>query len=270
MVAVNAGVPQQAHAGATTERAPMELLTGLAPKTVIDQIAWLGADAKVTSIDVSNQQLRAPLASVHKALRPRALGQDSAITSQAFRAVTAIPQTRTATTPTSVTLFSSPKSSRRTSKLQMTWTGPHEVIDMVSPFVYIVRPKLRVPMSRKPKTVHIVCIRRFSACALATDADKAVLLEKAALKDYPDNVVDKFISRSFGHGPAKPLLIRVRWLGFDSAHDTHEPASNLVQDVPDMVEEYLREHKHNAACSSVTSNSKASRIISARIYFITE
>ena len=91
---LNKHMPVSSH----DNRTPMELLTGLAPKTAIDQIAWLGVDAKVTPIDVSNQQLRAPLANVHKALRGLWDGQDSAITSQAFRAVTVIPQTRTATT----------------------------------------------------------------------------------------------------------------------------------------------------------------------------
>ena len=227
-------------------RTPMELLTGLAPKTAIDQIAWLGVDAKVTSINISNQQLRASLADVHKALRGL---WDKAVQSQVKRSARSRRYRKQGVLPLinigDIVLVAE---TIKDNKLQMTWTGPHEVIDTVSPFVYIVRPKLRVPMTRKLKTVHIVRIRRFSAGALATDADRAAI-EKAALKDYPDNVVDKFISHSFGPGPAKPLLIRVRWLGFDSAHDTHEPASNLVQDVPDMVEEYLREHKHDSACA---------------------
>ena len=64
-----------------------------------------------------------------------------------------------------------------------------------------------------------------------------------------DAVVQRFISHTFGPAPKHPLLIRVRWLGYDAAHDTDKPATSLVQDVPDMVEEYLRRNKNEPACA---------------------
>lgn len=38
-------------------------------------------------------------------------------------------------------------------------------------------------------------------------------------------------------------LIKVRWFGFHAAGDTWEAIAELVESVPDMVEDYLREHQ---------------------------
>ena len=227
-------------------RTPMELLTGLAPRTAIDQIAWLGVDATLTPVPVSDEQLRESLAPVHAALRGL---WDKAVRSQTKRAARNRRNKPTAVLPRiNIGDMVLVAEAVKDNKLKMTWTGPHEIIDTVSPFVYVVRPMLRVPNTRKPKTVHIVRIRRFSAGALATDADREAI-ERAALRDYPDNVVQRFLSHTFGPGAKQPLLIRVRWLGYDAAHDTDEPATSLVQDVPDMVEEYLRRNKSEPACA---------------------
>ena len=67
-------------------RAPMELLTGLAPKTAVDQIEWIGVKA-VTGVDVSDDQLRAPLAHMHDMLRGL---WDKAVASQVKRAASTL------------------------------------------------------------------------------------------------------------------------------------------------------------------------------------
>ena len=89
-----------------------------------------------------------------------------------------------------------------THKLAMTWTGPHTVLSAISPFIDSVNPVLLVDNKRKPKTVHIVRIRRFSAGALVTPTDREAI-EQAVLKDYQDNVVEKFVGHSFENSPAK-------------------------------------------------------------------
>ena len=87
-------------------------------------------------------------------------------------------------------------------------------------------------------------IRRFASGLLGTPADRN-RIEREALTDYPDNVVKRFV----GHRVAADgqLLITVRWLGYDQAHDTPEPAHQLTQDVPNLLEEYLRLHQHEGA-----------------------
>ena len=53
---------------------------------------------------------------------------------------------------------------------------------------------------------------------------------------------------SFNVPPKREMLIRVRWLGYDAAHDTHEPVGNLAEDVPDLVQTYLRANRADKAC----------------------
>ena len=49
-------------------RTPIELLTGLAPKSAIKHIAWLGVDA-TTGIDIPDEVIRTDLNNVHEELR---------------------------------------------------------------------------------------------------------------------------------------------------------------------------------------------------------
>ena len=64
----------------------------------------------------------------------------------------------------------------------------------------------------------------------------AAAIEKVALHDYPDNIVQKLLGHRQDDDGFK---IRVRWLGFDRTHDTWEPVTKLAADVSDLVEKYL-------------------------------
>ena len=133
----------------------------------------------------------------------------------------------------------------KTSKLAMTWTGPHEVVRPVNKFVYEVRPCVPDQGRRAPQKVHVVRMRRFANAALGTPAD-ARQIEKAALTDYPDNLVQRLCEhRMSGRG----LEVRVRWLGFDVTHDSWEPIAGLAEDVPEMLEEFLYKHRADARCA---------------------
>ena len=89
-------------------------------------------------------------------------------------------------------------------------------------------------------------VRRFVDTLLGTPADRA-RIEREALTDYPDNIVKRFVSHHVD--AAGQLMIRVRWLGYDSAHDTDQPAHQLAEDVPQLLEEYLRLHQREGACA---------------------
>ena len=94
-----------------------------------------------------------------------------------------------------------------TNKLEMTWTGPHQVVNAISPYVYEVEPMLPVRGLRHRIITHIVIIRRFANGLLYTPADRS-RIEKEALRDYPDNVVKRFVGHKVGADDQ--LLITVR------------------------------------------------------------
>ena len=50
------------------KRTPVELLTGLAPKSAIKHITWLGVNA-VEGVDIPEEQLRSSLAHMHDVMR---------------------------------------------------------------------------------------------------------------------------------------------------------------------------------------------------------
>jgi hypothetical protein len=130
----------------------------------------------------------------------------------------------------------------------MAWTGPHQVVGAVSPYVFETEPMLPVRGRQRRETVHIVRIRRFSTALLGQPAD-ARAVEQAALHDYPDNVVQRIVGHLVDdHGV---MCLTVRWLGYDAAHDSPEPIANLVEDVPDIVQQYLTEHRDQPACARV-------------------
>ena len=225
-------------------RTPIELLTGLAPKSAIKHIAWLGVDA-TTGIDIPDDVIRTDLNNVHEELRKL---WSQAVQSQVKRAARNR-KTKSKCLIPRINIGDYVLVARhvKNTKLDMQWTGPHRVINAKSPFVFDVEPVLKVKSNKKPIQVHIVRIRRFSAGALGTPADRDAI-ERAALKDYPDNVVKRFVSHTYDNTRAKKMLIRVRWMGYDQAHDTHEDIATLVEDVPDMAEHYLRQHVHEPEC----------------------
>ena len=100
---------------------------------------------------------------------------------------------------------------------------------------------------RKPAKVHVVRMRRFANAPLGTPADAAAI-EKAAIHDFPDNIVQRLLDHRQDPDGFK---IKVRWLGFDATHDTWEPVANLATDAPDLVEEYLYGKRADRRCARV-------------------
>ena len=216
----------------------MQLLTGLAPEGAVAHIAWLGIDATITE-PIPAHEVEANMHHLHEALE--GLWKD---------AVKAQMKRRRGRPRKKLPVFNVgdmvlvAKAVKET-KLDMTWTGPHEVIGTVNSFVYLVRPKVPDQGKRRPMKVHVVRMRRFSNAALATPAD-AVAIERAALQDYPDNGVERILADRLD---ADGLKLKIRWLGFDSTHDSHEPIANLAEDVPEQVEAYLRNNAHFPICA---------------------
>ena len=205
----------------------------------MSHIAWLGVDAHIAE-GVPAADVAARLAGLHESME--GLWQD-AVATQAKRRRGRKPK-RANLPVVNVGDTVLVAQAVPTSKLAMTWTGPHEVVTTVNPFVYEVRPCVADQGKRKPQLVHVVRIRRFANAPLGTAAD-AVAIEKAARHDFPDNIPQRLIA----HSAAGGLTLKVRWLGFDSAHDSWEPVANLAEDVPEMVEAYLYDNRADARCA---------------------
>ena len=221
-------------------KTPMQLLTGLVPEGAIAHIAWLGIRAEIGD-PVPSEEIERHMQGLHEGLE--GLWRD---------AVTAQNKRRRGRKPKRATLpqFNVGDTvlvakAVRHSKLDMTWTGPHEVVGAVNPFVYRVRPCVPDQGKRKPATVHVVRMRRFANAPLGAQAD-ATAIERAALHDYPNNFVQQLLDHKMDGSTFK---MKVRWLGFDRTHDSWEPLASLAEDVPDLVEEYLYSKRADRRCA---------------------
>ena len=104
---------------------------------------------------------------------------------------------------------------------------------------------LAVRGRRRSALAHVVRLRRFANAVLGSEVDMARLAAEAQ-KDYPDNVVKRLVDHRVTEGK---LQVRVRWLGFPEIMDTWGPVANLVEDVSDIVEDYLRGHREDGICA---------------------
>ena len=91
---------------------------------------------------------------------------------------------------------------------------------------------------RRARAVHVVRLRRFSAGAVGDPVAVAVL-QAAADRDYPNNVVDAIADIGRDDDTGVPM-VQVRWLGFGRAFDTWEPAANIAEDVPSKLLSFLQ------------------------------
>ena len=217
-------------------KTPMELLMGEKPKSALKYIAWLGVDASERA-EADNRVVEAHLADIHQHLPQlwaKAVQSQQKRRRQNAKPGLGVPRIHVG----DLVLVAEAVHGH---KLRMRWTGPHEVIDTVNKYCYRVRPIVPPPQKRKTITAHIVRIRRFSNAALGTDADRR-RIEESAVKDFPDNFVHKFVGHR-RNPTTNRVELKVRWLGFDAAGDTWESIAELADSVPDMVEDYLREHQ---------------------------
>ena len=124
-------------------------------------------------------------------------------------------------------LLSKKGTTRRESKVKLTWTGPHKVIDIPADNVYTIID----PLGSKT-TAHAVRLRFYE--------DKSFNLTEEIKEVYINDVNDAFIDeivelRNFDG----EYFLKVKWFGFGMEDATWEPVENLLQDAPDLVNTYL-------------------------------
>jgi hypothetical protein len=216
-------------------KTPMELLMGIKPKNPLKHLVWTGVDA-ATAAEVDPSTIDDAFNDIHTHL-PNLWAE--AVRSQQDRRIRNIRPGRQVPFINigDLVLIAEAIPAH---KLQMRWTGPHEVTDAINEYVYVVRPIVPPPQRRRTIKAHIVRIRRFSNAALGTPADRE-RIEASAVNDYPANFVHRLVDHRINTNTNR-LEIRVRWLGFDRAGDTWQQATRLATEIPEMLEDYLRTH----------------------------
>ena len=113
-------------------------------------------------------------------------------------------------------------------KLSQRWTGPYEIIDTLSPFVY----ELRLIGGRKKFVTHVNRIKRLSGPELYQSAE----LRSSAMHSAQRYEVEYITAWRMEDNDVQLL---VHWRGWEECDRTWENATTLYEDVPDIVINYL-------------------------------
>jgi hypothetical protein len=119
------------------------------------------------------------------------------------------------------------------SKLHMTWTGPFQIVRIINEFVYEVESIV----GNQIQEVHAVRLRFYEDKYLQITEE----MQEQFLNDQFNYEVEKLIDLKF----FKDLEFLVRWRGFDEAFDTWESARSILEDVPEMVDKFIRTNPRN-------------------------
>ena len=220
----------------------MELMTGIEPKNGVDHIAWQGVDATIERVPQADIETHFQgLSEALEGLWETAVEAQKKRREQNARArgIQALPRVH-------IGDFVLVAQKTRRSKVSMTWTGPHNVVGTVNPFVWIVEP-LGAQPGKHQMEVHVARMRRFSNAALGTRVDMD-RLRAAARRDFPQNFIASFRGHRVDEDTGT-MMITVRWLGWGPEDDSEEPIHRLVEDDPPRVDAYLRAHRDEIVCA---------------------
>ena len=216
-------------------KTPMQLLMGIAPKNPLKHVVWTGVDA-TEAANVDPATIDNAFDNIHQHLPELWAEAKQSQHNRRLRNIRPGRQIPYINIGDMVLVAEAVPAH----KLQMRWTGPHEVTGAINQYVFEVRPVVPPPHRRRRMKAHIVRILRFFNAALGTPADRE-RIEQSAIDDFPANFVHKIINHRANPSNGR-LELRVRWLGFDRAGDTWQRADRLATEVPDRVEDYLRSH----------------------------
>ncbi len=115
-------------------------------------------------------------------------------------------------------------------KLSALWQGPSRVVSTRSDWVYVVESLV----SGKKRDVHATRLQLYS------DASLNVTTSLKRVAEYDETPLVSALVDHRRDATGKSFEFRVRWLGFEEAEDTWEPARNLAEDTPALVEAYVK------------------------------
>jgi len=130
-------------------------------------------------------------------------------------------------------LISSHGTSKRRSKIHLTWTGPYKITQQINEFVYEVQG-----LNGEKFESHVQRIKFYDtpSSALETEEVYQQFLFNCGKFEIEKLLKLRFVKRSGDH------QILVKWRGLDPFNDSWEPVDTLFADVPDLVLNFLEKH----------------------------
>ena len=224
-------------------RSPIEVMTGRAPDQALDLVLWTGVkledatavEAGIEQVDKHCDRLEASLAIMHQEIedgelkrqREKAAADANSRHAHRFQVGDLIMITVTKTS-----INASCKS-----KPRLRWQGPLEVTSIPegAPSVLYVR-LLGDPEQVKPVPVHWTRCKRFAGKEFA----RTPQLVKSAQHDFAKFKIEDFVA--WRVGPAGNVQFLVSWHGFQDHDNSWEDVSQLIEDAPYRVRNYLAEN----------------------------
>lgn len=233
-----------------TTRSPLQVMTGIRPRRLLVEVmtgqeqvrAPLSIERAVAERLCDLPKLQESLALMHKevhelveARRQRSIEAHNAATN------VVVPRFQVG----DFVVVAKPK--KPPHKLSFTWCGPRRVVTVKSPAVCVVQDLV----TNKSETVHVARMKKYCGALDDTEVPKEVLdlVDRSTSKyEVVDQIVDlRKVDNVF--------WLRVRWDGLPEPRDyTWATLEDLFEDIPDMVQEYLRmSTKRKLAHAAATS-----------------
>ena len=227
-------------------RSPIEITTGIAPRTTASMIFRDGCvieilddidEAASATLEQSASRLASKMEMMHKAA-DLARRNKSRINRRSTREKP-IPAINIG----DFVLYA--KHKKNTKMDYNTWLGPAVVTDIVSPLVYTIRPY--TIYESEVLDVHVSRMRRFAGRNLHMTEQ----LKNDVQRDFPDNIVGKIVGHEMHEGK---LFMMCRWQGFTAELDSAKEATELSISCPEVIRTYYKEllQKDQASTESDT------------------
>ena len=127
-------------------------------------------------------------------------------------------------------------------KLETIWQGPYEIVHAKSKFTFGVR----LIGTTKVEVAHVYRIKRFAGKDFERTAEITHSAQHDAVVFEVENIKGWKVNED------GQVMLRVHWRGWEDEDDSWENAITLHEDVPTIVDEYLRAHEDAHSAISET------------------
>jgi len=123
-------------------------------------------------------------------------------------------------------------------KLRLKWTGPRRIIRVVSDFIFEVEDLITGSYA----LIHSNRLKFYADSQLNVTEE---LLDTVEHNDPHLQTVTKLLDMRF-NDHFERFEVQAKWRGFDEEEPTWEPFANLKEDIPDMLEKFLKKFPDQA------------------------